>query len=160
MISIDRQSITNDLVAGIRLILSVVFLYAAIMKGMDFPNFVTEMKKSPLLEPYDTLVVGIIVLVLEIITALLLAFKKTENFGLYFSFFIMLMFSIYLSLLFFTYQNPPCSCGGILGRMPYPVHIVFNITLTSLSLVAIILNRKFLFKDYKFMNRVLKNSNA
>lgn len=126
---------------AIKLLLCCTLLYAAMIKGIAFRHFVSEMKKSPILEPYDTFLIGIAVLFFEIITALLLAFQKTEKYGLYLAFFIMLLFSGYLFILYTRYPNAPCSCGGILGSLPYPVHITFNAVMTILALLAIILLR-------------------
>jgi hypothetical protein len=141
MLSINNNWINGFFQPAVRLILAIVFLYAAIMKGMDFAVFVTDMKKSPLLEPYNTVILAVIVLSVEVTTAVLLTFKKTEGFALYLSFFIMLIFSLYLSVLYFNYENAPCSCGGILGRMSYPIHIAFNFSLTVLSLLAILIRK-------------------
>lgn len=122
----------------VKFLLCCVFLYAAIVKGMEFSHFTSEMKKSPLLEPFNTVMLGALTLCAEIAGALLLSFARTERAGLYLSFFLMTLFSGYLSLLYFGYPNAPCSCGGILGTMPYPVHITFNFLLLILCGLAIL----------------------
>jgi hypothetical protein len=133
----------NIILNTTKLLLSCTFLYAAIIKGSEFTHFASEMKKSPILEPYNTTLIGISVLAFEVITALLLSFQKTVRYGLHLSYFIMLLFSGYLYILYTKYPNAPCSCGGILGYLPYPVHIAFNFILTLLSLTAILLNKNF-----------------
>ncbi len=125
-------------IQSVKFLLCCLFLYAAIIKGMEFGHFISEMKKSPLLEPFNTTVLGAIILCAEITAGLLLSFVKTEKAGLYLSFFLMALFSGYLSLLYFGYPNAPCSCGGILGTMPYPVHIIFNFLLLILCGLAIL----------------------
>lgn len=129
----------NHIVQAIRLLLCCTFLYAAMLKGVDFAQFAFDMKKSPILEPFNTTVLAVFVLFFEIAAAVLLAFQGSARAGLYLSFFIMLLFSGYLFILYTRYPNAPCSCGGILGRLPYPVHITFNIVLTILAAIGIFL---------------------
>lgn len=133
---------TKHILQAVKLLLCCTFLYAVMIKGLSFGHFVSEMKKSPILEPYDTFVIAIGVLFFELAAAVLLSFRATEKYGLYLSFFIMLIFSAYLYILYTKYPNAPCSCGGILGSLPYPVHIGFNITLTLLSLAMIVFTQK------------------
>jgi hypothetical protein len=125
-------------IQSVKFLLCCVFLYASIVKGMEFNHFTSEMKKSPLLEPFNTTVLAVLTLCAEIAAAVLLSFARTEKSGLYLSFFLMTLFSGYLSLLYFGYPNAPCSCGGILGTMPYPVHITFNFLLLALCGLAIL----------------------
>lgn len=137
-----KTNLTNGIIQFTRLLLCCTFLYAAMIKGVAFTRFASEMKKSPILEPYDTTMIAASVLLFEITAAVLLGFQKTMKTGLYLSFFIMLLFSGYLYILYTRYPNAPCSCGGILGTMPYPVHITFNIVLTLLAALAIFLLAK------------------
>ncbi|MHA4809487.1 MauE/DoxX family redox-associated membrane protein [Flavitalea flava] len=122
--------------------LSILFVYAATAKTMDYTVFVADIAKSPLLVNFNNTVIAPVLLGLEFLTAVLLQFKKTHKIGFYFSSFLMLMFTLYLCTLYFFYTNIPCSCGGILGKMPYPVHIVFNLVFTLLSFTGIFLSSK------------------
>lgn len=119
--------------------LCILFIYAATMKAIDFRQFMTDITKSPLLANIPASVTGIGILALEFAAALLLAFPKARMYGLYLSAFLMLLFSVYMSVLYFFYVNIPCSCGGILGQMGYPAHIVFNIAFTLLAFTGILL---------------------
>ncbi|MGB8193801.1 MAG: MauE/DoxX family redox-associated membrane protein [Chitinophagaceae bacterium] len=133
-----KQIVNNFLPGFARLALSITLFYGAFVKGTDFVTFTSQMKQSPLLEPFNTTLVGIGVLAIEIIAAVLLSLPRTLRAGFYTSLFVMLLFSAYLSVLYFGYKNIPCSCGGILGSMPYPVHITFNIALTLLALAGVL----------------------
>jgi len=56
-----------------------------------------------------------------------------------FSFLIMLLFSSYLITLYILFQDQlPCACGGILNNMGYPEHIIFNVTITFLTLIYLL----------------------
>lgn len=136
-----NQAVNNFIITLARMALSVTFFYGASAKGADFVKFISQMKQSPLLEPFNTTFVGIGVLAVEVAAAILLSLTKTLRAGFYLSFFVMLLFSSYLSVLYFGYKNIPCSCGGILGSMSYPGHITFNIILTLLALAGILLLR-------------------
>lgn len=119
--------------------LCILFIYAASMKAMDFGQFTTDITKSPLLANVPAPITGIGVLALEFLAALLLAFPAMRLYGLYLSAFLMLLFSVYMAVLYFFYMNIPCSCGGILGQMGYPAHILFNIAFTLLAFTGILL---------------------
>lgn len=137
-----KTFIHNILLPGIRLVLTITFLYATFSKGMDYPEFILQIRKSPLLEPFPPQLIGISVLAVETGIALLLSFPRTVLAGLYGSFFLMLLFSVYVTVLYFGYPNAPCSCGGILGRMSYPVHIGFNVFMTGAALCGILFYKR------------------
>jgi hypothetical protein len=128
------------------ILISMLFTYAAIFKAMDYPLFISDMGKSPLLIKYNKNILAPIVLGTEFLIVLLLNFPITRKTGFFLSFFIMAIFSLYLSTLYFFFTNIPCSCGGILGKMSYPTHIVFNICFTLLSATGV-----FLTSNYKLL---------
>ncbi|GAA3933618.1 hypothetical protein GO495_17320 [Chitinophaga oryziterrae] len=132
----------KHILTAIVILISMLFTYAAIFKAMDYQLFLSDMSKSPLLVKYDKNLLAPVVLGTEFLIVLLLNFPATRKTGFFLSFFIMAIFSLYLSTLFFFFTNIPCSCGGILGKMPYPVHIVFNICFTLLSATGVLLTRK------------------
>ncbi|MCF6407211.1 hypothetical protein L3C95_30220 [Chitinophaga filiformis] len=132
----------KHIITVIVVLISMLFTYAAIFKAMDYSLFMSDMSKSPLLVKYDMNLLAPVVLGTEFLIVILLNFTATRKTGFFLSFFVMAMFSLYLSTLYFFFTNIPCSCGGILGKMPYPVHIVFNIGFTVLSGVGALLSNK------------------
>jgi hypothetical protein len=122
--------------------LSILFIYAAMVKAIDYKVFVADIAKSPLLTKVNNTLLAPLVLGVEFLTAVLLPFKATIKLGFYLSSFLMLTFTLYLTTLYFFYTNIPCSCGGILGMMPYPVHIAFNLLFTILSFTGVFLQTK------------------
>lgn len=129
----------EHIITAISYALCILFIYAASMKMMDFGQFTADIAKSPLLANVPAGVTSAGILALELGAAVLLAFPGTRLNGLYLSAFLMLLFSVYMSALFFFYTNIPCSCGGILGQMGYPAHIVFNIAFTLLAFTGLLL---------------------
>ncbi|SDH36486.1 MauE/DoxX family redox-associated membrane protein [Chitinophaga filiformis] len=132
----------RHVITVIVILISMLFTYAAIFKAMDYPLFLSDMSKSPLLVKYDKNLLAPVVLGTEFLIIILLNFPFTRKAGFFLSFFVMAIFSLYLSTLYFFFTNIPCSCGGILGKMPYPVHIVFNICFTLLSGTGVLLSNK------------------
>lgn len=137
-----HKSRQNAILTTICYTLSLLFIYAASAKAMDYTIFVSDIAKSPMLTAVPNTVVAPVLLGLEFLTAFLLLFKPVQRIGLYLSAFLMFMFTLYLSTLYFFYTNIPCSCGGILGKIPYPVHILFNLFFTLLSILGVLLSRK------------------
>ncbi|SFD99859.1 hypothetical protein SAMN05518672_10491 [Chitinophaga sp. CF118] len=129
----------NYILQTIVILICMLFMYAGIFKAMDYQIFLSDMGKSPLLVKYDKNLLGPVVLGTEFLIVFLLSFPLTRKTGLFLSFFVMAIFTFYLSTLFFFFTNIPCSCGGILGKMSYPVHIVFNICFTLLAATGVLL---------------------
>jgi len=123
----------NTIITILSYSLSILFVYAASAKAMVYTDFMADIAKSPLLVNYNNAILAPGILGLEFLAVILLQFKATLKLGFYLSSFLMLMFTLYLGTLYFFYTNIPCSCGGILGRMPYPVHIIFNLLFTIFS---------------------------
>lgn len=137
----------NTIITALSYLLAILFVYAATAKAMDYSVFVADIAKSPLLVNFNNTILAPLVLGLEFLTVCLLLFKATIKAGFYLSSFLMLTFTLYLGTLYFFYTNIPCSCGGILGKMPYPVHISFNLLFTILSFTGTILLIKPAKKD-------------
>jgi len=120
----------------------ILFCYAAISKILDFENFQVQISASPLLNGFSQFLPYTIIIV-EVIIAVLLCYRKTRTIGLIGSLFLMLIFTGYIALLIRTSKNLPCSCGGILEKMSWHQHLYFNIGCVILSLIALGLNLKY-----------------
>lgn len=114
----------------------ILFMYAGISKLLDYNNFIVQLDNSPLIPDILTNLVALGLPILEILVAVGLCFDLSKKVSIVLAFGIMLAFTLYLILLVTMFSNVPCSCGGILGKMSYPVHIVFNIIVTILSAFA------------------------
>lgn len=119
----------------------LLFVYAAVSKMRGFADFQIELAQSPVLSAYAG-PISVSVLLLEVATALLLVFDKTRRIGLYASFGLMAAFTMYIYLILNYADNIPCSCGGILEKMSWEQHLVFNIVCTLLALMAILFMQK------------------
>lgn len=115
--------------------LILLFVYSALSKVLEFQNFQAQLGQSPLLSAY-TAFISYAVLIVELIIALLLAFPKTRFIGLLSSFFLMVMFTSYIIVILNYSSFVPCSCGGILEKLGWKEHLIFNIVFTILAATA------------------------
>lgn len=119
----------------------LLFVYAAVSKLLDFENFKVQIGQSPMLSIYadwiSPAVIGI-----ELLIALMLLNKGTQIIALFFSLGLMAMFTTYIFVLLHYSSFVPCSCGGVLEKMSWNSHLVFNIIFVGLAVLAILLNTK------------------
>jgi hypothetical protein len=127
-------------------LLVMLFLYASISKFLDFKTFIDQMNNQPLPNSWTPFLVwGIPCLEISISVALL--FEYTRLLGLYASLILMILFTIYTSIvLFHFFPYVPCSCGGVIQKLTWRQHLVFNLFFVTLSVLGIIQQRKKLFK--------------
>ena len=116
----------------------VLFIYAATSKLLEFENFTVQLAQSPLLSAYAGIVAWLVP-GLEILIALLLVLPRFTKIGLYASFFLMVLFTTYIYIILNYADFVPCSCGGVLEKMTWQQHLVFNAVFILLAAGAIFL---------------------
>lgn len=119
-------------------LLILLFVYAGFNKLTDYEKFVIQLGQSPLLiglGPY----VAPVVIIVELVISLILAFPLTRLLGFYASFTLMVMFTTYIIVILNFSDHIPCSCGGVLERFGWGEHLVFNIVFVALTASAAIL---------------------
>lgn len=131
----SKRQLIVQVIAGLFILL---FLYTATSKLADHQTFQLQMSKSPFITNYANLLVWLVPVV-EIGVALLLMFPKTILQGLFASFGLMTLFTLYVFGILHFSQEIPCSCGGIVSAMSWQQHLVFNCVLVVLSIIAIVL---------------------
>jgi hypothetical protein len=115
-----------------------MLVYAATSKILDFENFKIQLGQSPLLSSYADWIT-IIVPLSEFFIAFLLLIPKFRFIGLFASYFLMVLFTAYIYIILSYSAFIPCSCGGILEKMTWNQHLVFNIIFIVFAIVAILL---------------------
>ncbi|WP_261511776.1 MauE/DoxX family redox-associated membrane protein [Chryseobacterium paludis] len=114
----------------------LLFCYASISKVLDFENFQVQIAQSPLLSAYA----GIIshsVIITELLIVGLLVFPQYRLWGLYGSLGIMASFTIYIYLIIHYSEFVPCSCGGVLEKLGWEEHLIFNIGCVIVAIISI-----------------------
>lgn len=125
----------------ISLLLILLMVYAALAKLNDFYNFRSGLSESPIIAPFAGILVWAVP-VTELLIAAMLALPFSRLAGLYASFVLMLLFTIYIVVMLSFYDDIPCSCGGVLEEMSWGVHIGFNLVFVLLSAWTIRLEKK------------------
>lgn len=128
------------LIEIIVVLLVIMFLYASFSKYADFQNFIYAMHNQPFPGWFENILVVVIPPV-EIAISILLMIKKTRMIGLTGATVLMTFFTLYVGAVianFFPYV--PCSCGGILSRLDWSDHFIFNLFFLGLSLLGLYLN--------------------
>ncbi|MNQ60164.1 hypothetical protein D3C85_744350 [compost metagenome] len=129
-------SFKSTIVNIICLLYALLFIYAATSKLFDFENFTIQLGQSPLLSAFAGWI-SITLPVVEIIIAVSLLFSRIRIVGLYASYLIMIMFTAYIYIILNYSAFVPCSCGGILEKMTWDQHLIFNICFIILAIIAI-----------------------
>ncbi|MYY43979.1 DoxX family protein [Elizabethkingia anophelis] len=119
----------------------LLFIYAGMSKLLDFENFQVQLAQSPLLSAYAGFV-SYAIIGIEFIVAIALCIPRTRLTGLYASLGLMAGFTIYIYLILNYSDFIPCSCGGILEKLGWREHLVFNIGCVVLAVVGILLLEK------------------
>ena len=126
------------LIQSISCLLVLLFVYAAGSKLMDYTKFRVELGKSPLFTIFAG-AVAIGVPVIEIGVALLLSFARTRLAGLYASFTLMVLFTLYIGYILEFSPYVPCTCGGVLQKLNWITHLYFNIFFILLSALGVLI---------------------
>lgn len=108
---------------------------------MDFENFQVQIGQSPLLSAYAGFV-SYMVIILELVIVLLLIFPRSNLLGLYASTALMSAFTVYIFLILTYSDFVPCSCGGILEKMGWTEHLIFNIACVIHGLLSVGIKEK------------------
>jgi len=111
----------------------LLFVYAALMKLIDYQKFTVQLDQSPLLMAFSRSVAWLVPLT-ELIVAAMLMIKRFQVAGLYASFTLMTMFTAYIVFILTLAPQVPCACGGILDeKLGWTGHLVFNVGFVLLA---------------------------
>ena len=139
-----RRKIIIELISSLLILL---FLYASVSKWLAFKSFVGDMNNQPFpnwMTPYLVWSIPSI----EVLIVLLLIFDRTRLSGLYASLVLMLAFTIYtVTVLLHAFKYVPCSCGGVIRKLTWPQHLVFNLFFVGISVAGIILLKRIQSKN-------------
>ncbi|MBE0392030.1 MauE/DoxX family redox-associated membrane protein [Flavobacterium sp. PL002] len=129
-----KSTIVN-IISGLFILL---FTYAATNKLLDFENFKQQLGQSPLLSSFAEQVAWAVPAA-EFLIVILLVLPKFKYPALISSFVLMLMFTTYIYIILNHSAFVPCSCGGILEKMNWHEHLIFNLGLVLLALIGLCL---------------------
>lgn len=114
----------------------LLFVYAAVSKLLEFEDFQTQLGQSPLLGVF-AIPVSYGVPIVELLISFLLCWRRTRHTALYLSFLLMVMFTAYIIIILNFTSFTPCSCGGVLEKLGWNEHLIFNTGFIILAAVGI-----------------------
>ncbi|WP_051892108.1 MauE/DoxX family redox-associated membrane protein [Arenibacter algicola] len=125
------------------LLFIILFAYAGLTKLLEGHLFYDNIRNSPVLRGKAIASLASWAVPLsELAVALLLILKKTRLRGLYGAAVLMLLFTGYTVAILFFAPYKPCSCGGIISLLSWEQHLLLNLILLLLALLAILLSPK------------------
>nr|WP_199079040.1 MauE/DoxX family redox-associated membrane protein [Pedobacter sp. ASV19] len=136
--NIKTKSVVTDIISALFILL---FVYAALTKVIDYQKFRIELGKSPLLSSYSR-IIAVAIPGIELMISLLIAIKRFQYYAMYLAFTLMAIFSAYIVAILKFSPYVPCSCGGILQKMSWAQHLIFNVGFLLMGAVAILLYPK------------------
>lgn len=119
----------------------IMFVYAATSKLLAVEQFEIQLGKSPFISVYANWMVWMIPLT-ELSIVVLFLFKKYRLLAFYASFSLMTVFTTYIILVINFSDSIPCSCGGVLTKLGWKEHVVFNAIFIIMALLGILLQKK------------------
>ncbi len=118
-------------------LLILLWVYTAASKWADMREFEKQLANQVFGKSFRQFLVWFLPGA-EFMTAFLLFFRSTRMLGLYFSLFLLALFSAYIVLILSGYYpRIPCSCGGVLKQLNWWSHLWFNLGWMVICLLGI-----------------------
>lgn len=115
-----------------------LFAYAAFVKLLDFQKFTVQVGQSPLLAGFGNTIPWIVIS-LETLLSVLLVMPRLRLLAFFGAFSLMTMFTAYIMAILNFSSYVPCSCGGVLEKLGWTEHLIFNVMFMLLGLIGIVL---------------------
>lgn len=136
----QKINLPNRVVLAVSYLTALLFVYAATSKLLDFENFQVQLGQSPLLSAFAK-IIAYLIPIIEYGISIFLCISQFRIAGLLASTTLMTMFTIYIYIVLNYSSFVPCSCGGVLEKMTWDEHLIFNCIVLILNVVAVLLHR-------------------
>jgi hypothetical protein len=130
-----KRIMMRDIISAIFIFL---FVYTALSKLYTYKLFTETLEGTPLIGPISTFI-AISLIIIELAIPLLLFIPRTRKWGLYSTFILMVVFTLYIGYMIIFTPHRPCTCGGVIEKMTWTQHLLFNIVFTLLALAGVLL---------------------
>jgi uncharacterized membrane protein YphA (DoxX/SURF4 family) len=137
-----KQKIAIEIISFLFILL---FLYAAFTKLLDYQKFTVQIGQSPLLTGFGNTLPWLVITI-EILIALLLTIARFRLVAFFAAFSLMTMFTAYIVAILNFSSHIPCSCGGVLEKLGWTEHLIFNGVFMALAVTGIFLHAHLLRK--------------
>lgn len=122
-------------------LLILLFVYTGINKFLAIDSLKFVLKEYPLIGSVPDLIAWGLPIT-ELFVAILLFIPRTRLTGLYSSLILLTGFTLYLGYMLLFTSKLPCTCGGMLQKLTWPQHFIFNIFFILLTATGIWLFKK------------------
>jgi hypothetical protein len=112
---------------------------------MYLGQFQDQLDRFPFISSYSVWI-SLGVPFVELVIAGTLLFPKYMLGSLYASFFLLVIFTVYITAVLNFSDTIPCSCGGVVSTLGWKGHIIFNTSFMLLALLGISLTKKLQMK--------------
>lgn len=134
-----------ELIAFIPAVMLVLLWgYAAFSKIAEYDKFVQQMQLAPV--PLMKLLGPTLGWLMPAIELILLGMLLTDRFrtlGLWFSFALLMVFEIYITAMLLSGLELPCTCGGLISKLQWKEHLVFNAGFMLIAIFPFLYGRYF-----------------
>jgi hypothetical protein len=113
-------------------LLILLLVYTATSKLLNEKQFHAALWSLPLIGE-GAYYLAYLIPSVELLVALLLFFPSTRSWGLWSSFVLLIFFTLYMGYMLVFAAYLPCSCGGVISRLGWKQHVVFNIVFILLA---------------------------
>ena len=103
----------------------LLFMYAASSKLLDYQKFTVQIGQSPLLTGFGGSIPWLVITA-EIAVSLMLLVPRLRLLAFFGAFGLMSMFTAYIIAILNFSSYVPCSCGGVLEKLGWTEHLIFN----------------------------------
>lgn len=116
----------------------MLFVYAAMTKAFDYQKFTVQVGQSPLLTAFSGTIPWMVI-ASELVISAMLAFQKLRLVAFYGALALMTTFTTYIIIILNYSSFVPCSCGGVLEKLGWTEHLIFNSGFIVLAVAGIVL---------------------
>ncbi|MGF7079729.1 MauE/DoxX family redox-associated membrane protein [Mucilaginibacter sp. UYCu711] len=140
-----KNSTTYEKIIFTTLIISLLmllFIYTSVSKFLDYDKFVFQMRLAPVpLMKILAPALGWLVPGIEMLIAIGLAagffYPNLRIMALYSSVILLIIFEIYIGTMLLSGSHLPCTCGGIISKMGWQQHLLFNAFFIITGIISI-----------------------
>jgi putative oxidoreductase len=122
----------------------ILFAYTSISKFLDYNIFVFQMRRAPLPLMHSIApLLGWLIPLIELFLTIGLLINRYSAKAQFASVGLLIIFELYISGMLLSGFPLPCSCGGIISKMSWNQHLIFNGFFICIGSVAIIQIKKY-----------------
>ncbi|MFC0261398.1 MauE/DoxX family redox-associated membrane protein [Fontibacter flavus] len=134
--------ITTMLVLLSRAILSLIFMYSAFSKVIDW-NGTRSALHNQVFPGWMAETLLFTLPVVELVTAILLLGRRSFKNGFVASTLLMVCFTVYVGwVMSGAFGRIPCTCGGLISELGWSEHLLLNLVLVVVSFLGLMLSNK------------------